>query len=137
MGRLERMRLICNIESKLNSRLLVFITGDRTGLETIIASDSVPHIFRHLTSIGDQEKVHLFLYSAGGLTIAGFGIVNMIREFCKLFSVIVPYKALSTATLIALDNIIMSRMGQLSPIDPSVQHTLGPTVALPNQPCMI
>ena len=59
----------------------------------------------------------------------------MIHEFCDEFNVIVPFKALSTATLIALgaNEIIMTPMGQLSPIDPSVEHPLGPVVQIPGQ----
>jgi hypothetical protein len=86
-------------------------------------------------SIGRQERISLYLYSTGGLTIAGYVLVNLIREFCNKLVVIVPFKALSTATLITLgaDEIIMTPMGQLSPIDPSVEHPLGPQVQLPGQ----
>jgi hypothetical protein len=86
--------------------------------------------------MGFQEKIDLYLYSTGGLTMAGFGLVNLIREFCKSFNVIVPFKALSCGTLIALgaDEIIMTKMGQLSPIDPSLTSPLGPQVPLPGLP---
>ncbi len=130
------MQLIKDIEAKTKSRLLVFITGDRRGRETRIAGDAFPFIYRLLTLIGERKDLNLFLYTTGGITIAGYGIVNIIREFVKEFTVIVPFKALSTGTLIALgaNNIIMSKMGLLSPIDPSLQHPLGPTVELPGRP---
>lgn len=78
----------------------------------------------------------MYLYSTGGLTIAGYALVNLFREFCEELNVLIPFKALSTATLIALgaNEIIMAKMGQLSPIDPSVQHALGPIVQMPGQP---
>lgn len=62
--------------------------------------------------------------------------MNLFREFCEELNVLIPFKALSTATLIALgaNEIIMAKMGQLSPIDPSVQHALGPIVQMPGQP---
>ena len=68
------------------------------------------------------------LYTNGGITNAGFAIVNLIREYCDKFNIIVPFKCLSTGTLIALgaDEILMSKVGQLSPIDPSTFHALGP-----------
>ena len=122
------MSLIHKIENKTNSRLLVYITGDRRGLETKIAFDTFPFIFQHLAQMGYQKKISLYLYSTGGITMAGYALVNLIREYCDSFDVIIPFKALSCATLIALgaDNIILTRMAQLSPIDPSVQSPLGP-----------
>jgi len=78
----------------------------------------------------------LFLYGTGGITMAGYGLVNLIREFCDSFGVIIPFKAHSTATLVALgaDDIVMTRMGQLSPIDPSIVSPLGPQIQIPGQP---
>jgi sulfur relay (sulfurtransferase) DsrC/TusE family protein len=128
MTRDERMALIQRIENKTNSKLLVYITGDRRGLETKIAFDTFPFILQHLTQIGHQEKISLYLYSTGGITMAGYALVNLIREYCDSFDVIIPFKALSCATLVALgaDKIVLSKMAQLSPIDPSVQSPLGP-----------
>ena len=136
MNRAERMKLISDIEKERGSKLLIYITGDRGGLETRISTDVFPFIFKHLSKIGNQEKIDLLIYTVGGITIAGYGLVNMIREFCKSLNIIIPFKALSTGTLIALgaNEIIMSKLGQLSPIDPSLEHPLGPRINLPNQP---
>lgn len=136
MERGERKELIKKIEEKRNSRLLVYITGDRRGLETRIGMDIFPMFHEHLMRIGKQERIDLFLYSPGGITIAGYALVNLIREFCKEFNVIIPFKALSCATLISLgaNEVITTPMGQLSPIDPSVQHPLGPVIQIPGQP---
>jgi hypothetical protein len=114
----------------------VYITGDRRNLETKIATDIFPMFHKHLMRIGQQKKIDLFLYSTGGTTIAAYALVNLIREFCDEFNVIVPFKALSSATLISLgaNEIVMTPMGQLSPIDPSVGHPLGPVVQIPGQP---
>ena len=68
--------------------------------------------------------------------MTGYAIANLLREFAEQYDVIVPFKAWSCATLIVLgaDNIIMTRMGQLSPIDPSVLSPLGPLAAIPGLP---
>lgn len=68
--------------------------------------------------------------------MAGYALANLLREFSDSYDVIIPFKALSCATLIALgaDNIIMTRMGQLSPIDPSVTSPLGPFAPIPGAP---
>ena len=66
--------------------------------------------------------------------MAGFGLVNLIREYFNDFNVIVPFKAYSCGTLICLgaNEILMTKLGQLSPIDPSLPHPLAPT--LPDNP---
>lgn len=136
MERTKRMELIKKIEEKQDSRLLVYITGDRRGFETKIGMDVFPMFHEHLMRMGKQERIDLFLYSPGGITIAGYALVNLVREFCKEFNVIISFKALSCATLISLgaNEVIMTPMGQLSPIDPSVQHPLGPVIQIPGQP---
>ncbi len=135
MNRPERMGIIGEIEKKRNSRLIAYITGDRSGMETKISADIFPKLHKHLIQMGNQERIDLFLYSTGGITIAGFSLVNLIREFCKDFCVIIPFKALSCATLIALgaNEIVMSKMGQLGPIDPSLEHPLGPIAQIPGR----
>jgi hypothetical protein len=136
MSKSQRQSLIKALEEKRESKIIVYITGDRSGLETKIANDIFPMFHKHLTAIGEQERVELFIYSTGGLTNAGYGLVKLCREFCKEFNVIIPFKAHSCATLISLgaNNIIMTKMGQLSPIDPSLEHPLGPTITIPGQP---
>ena len=136
MQRAERHQLIKEIEKLRGSRVLVYIAGDRQGLETRIAADIFPFFLSHLAQMGPQEKIDLYIYSTGGATIAGYGLVNLIKEFCKSFNVIVPFKAMSCATLIATgaDEIVMTKMGQLSPIDPSLTSPLGPVVSVPGQP---
>lgn len=130
----RRQQLISQIEDERKSKVICYVTGDRQRLETKIANDCHPLIFSHLRQIGPSEKIDLFLYTAGGITVAGWGLVHLIREFCKEFSVLVPYRALSCGTLIGLgaDGIIMGRLGQLGPIDPSTQNPFNPP--LPGAP---
>lgn len=62
-------------------------------------------------------------------------MVSMIREYCHKFSVLVPYKAHSSATMIALgaDEIVMSNLSELSPIDPSTANMFNPIDPLNSQ----
>ncbi len=126
--------LITEIQGLRKSKLLIYFLGDRNKLETKIGMDVIPFINQHLSSMGEIEKLDLFIYSTGGIIMAGFGLVNLIREYCNDFNVIVPFKAYSCATLICLgaNEIIMTKLGQLSPIDPSLPHPLAPT--LPTKP---
>jgi hypothetical protein len=128
MTRDNRRELIQHIEAARGTRLLCYVTGDRKGHETKIASDIFPFVYEHLLGFGHVETIDLFLYTTGGDSVAGWGLVNLIREFCDKLNVIIPFRALSCGTLIALgaDEIVMGRGGQLSPLDPSVSSPYNP-----------
>lgn len=106
------------------SRVLVYWTTDMARVsEAVILS-----LYDQLTAIGKTEKLDLFLYTRGGDTEAPWRIVSLIREFCDQFAVLVPHRASSAGTLIAMgaDEIVMSPLGILGPIDPSRTHPLLP-----------
>lgn len=128
MAKNDRIRLIQEIEKARGTRLLCYVTGDRRNHETKIATDIFSFVYEHLLAFGHTTAVDLFLYTTGGDSIAGWGLVNLIREFCDKLNVIIPFKALSCGTLIALgaDEIVMGRGGQLSPLDPSVSSPYNP-----------
>lgn len=127
---LERKKLYEAIEKERNSKLLVYVTGDKAGWETQIANDATDYISDQLDKIGVVEKISLLLFTNGGSTLAGWNIVNLIRQFCDDFEIIVPSKARSTGTLMCLgaNRIIMTKQATLGPIDPSVNTPLNPTV---------
>jgi hypothetical protein len=60
--------------------------------------------------------------------------VNLIRQYSKDFALLVPHRAFSAATLIAMgaNAIVMHKMGCLGPIDPSVANAFNP--AAPGAP---
>jgi len=132
----ERKKLFAALEQELNARVFVVLTGDRQGMETRIAPDILPLVSEHLSRIGLTETLALFLYTPGGDSIAGWGLVNLIRQYCKKLQVLVPFRALSCGTLIALgaDEILMGRHGLLSPIDPSVASPFNPPAPGGEQP---
>ncbi len=126
----ERKNLIKKLETSLDAKILALVTGDRQGMETRIAPDILSLVSEHLASIRPTENLALFLYTAGGDTIVGWGLVNLLRQYCQRFSVLVPFRALSCGTLIALgaDSIMMGKHGLLSPVDPSVSSPFNPPV---------
>jgi hypothetical protein len=132
----ERKELISKLERGLDARVLALITGDRQGMETRIAPDVLPLISEHLSRAGSTRDLALFLYTLGGDSIAGWGLVNLIRQFCNKLKVLVPFRALSCGTLIALgaDEILMGKHGLLSPIDPSVASPFNPPAPGVQQP---
>ena len=125
--------LITAIEGQRGgSHVIAYITSDRPGpVGARVAPDIIPLFSKQLHEIapsGKVPKIDLFLYSAGGDTMVPWRLVSMIREHCDQFSVLVPYKAHSAATMIALgaDEIVMSDLSELSPIDPSTANVFNP-----------
>lgn len=125
---MKRKELIQALEKERGSRAIAYITGEHAPFRTQIAQDIVPFLGKQLDRIGQVEKISLFLYTHGGDMLAPVRIVKLIRNHCKEFEVLVPYRAHSAGTLIALgaDKIVMSRLGELTPVDPSTGHPFNP-----------
>lgn len=125
-----RRALIDALEKLRGSRVICFATGDRGQQEIQIGQDVLPKLYEHLTQIGHVPRLDLVLYSRGGHTLTGFALANALREFADQVAIVVPFRAHSCATLIALgaDEILMGPFGELSPIDPSITTPHGPYV---------
>jgi len=126
---MNRKELIQKIEKERDSKVITYITGDRQGPTSgRVAMDIIPIVSQQLRKIGKVKNIDLFLYSTGGDTMVPWRLVSMIREYCDKFSVIIPYKAHSAATMISLgaDEIVMSDLSELSPIDPSTTNAFNP-----------
>ncbi len=125
----SKIQLIQQIESLRKSRVITYFTSDRQGpVNARVAMDIIPLISKQLQAVGKTQNIDLFLYSSGGDTMVPWRLVSMFREYCDKFSVIVPYKAHSAATMIALgaDEVVMSNLSELSPIDPSTSNVFNP-----------
>ena len=130
----QRKELYKKIERFSKSRVLCYVTGDRQNLGIQIAKDVIDHFVQHLDVIGVTKKISLVIYSRGGDLLAGWNIVNLVRQFCDELTVIIPMKAHSTATLIALgaSSVMMTKQATLGPIDPSLNGPLNPAMPGPN-----
>lgn len=128
MSRNKRKELIENIEKKRKTRLIAYITGDKPNFGTKIADDVIPLFYNILRKIGKVENLDIFLYSRGGNTLTPWRLVNLLREYSNKLSVLIPFRAHSATTLIALgaDEIIMGPLGELSPVDPSITTPFNP-----------
>jgi hypothetical protein len=127
---MDKKTLIQKIEESRKSRVISYLTSDRQGpMNARVAMDIIPIISKQLQAMGKTPNIDLFLYSTGGDTMVPWRLVSMIREYCDKFSVLVPYKAHSAATMIALgaDEIVMSDLSEISPIDPSTANVFNPS----------
>src|SRR3989338_3090746 len=127
---MDKTQLLSQIQGLRRSRVVTYLTSDRQGpINARVAMDIIPIISKQLRIIGKTDNIDLFLYSAGGDTMVPWRLVSMIREYCEEFSVLIPYKAHSAATMISLgaDYIVMSDLSELSPIDPSTANIFNPS----------
>ncbi|MEI7832299.1 MAG: hypothetical protein WCJ56_03765 [bacterium] len=137
MGREHRLEIIQEIEEQRNSNVVTYITSDRAPISAQITEDAVLPLYRHLLAIAKantgKDKIDLFIYSRGGDVSVPWRIVSMIREFCDEFSVLIPYRAQSAATMISMgaDSIIMGRKAELGPIDPTLNRRVSGEASTP------
>jgi len=95
--------------------------------------DTIRPVYDHLEALSKEKnkhplKIDLFLHSNGGDGTVPWRLVTLIREYTDHFSVLVPFRAFSAATLTALgaDSIVMHRMGMLGPTDATVGNNFNP-----------
>lgn len=125
---MTKIDLFKKLEAERNSRIISYATSDRPPFVTKIAGDVVPLLGNLLDSIGKVKKISLLLYTSGGDMLAPVRIVKLIRNHCDEFEVLVPYKAHSAGTLVCLgaDTIVMGKLGELTPVDPTTGHPFNP-----------
>ncbi|MBW6410718.1 SDH family Clp fold serine proteinase [Clostridium weizhouense] len=118
----NRKSLIKEISEIRNSKVICYICGDRKNVSIRIAPDIIPIFYNQLKNIDKNDKIDLILYTKGGDVLTALRLVELIYEFTDNFSVIVPYKAYSSGTLICLgaSEIVMGKMSELSPVDPNI-----------------
>ena len=132
MSKESRLGLIDSIERHRGTKVITYVTSTRTNLEVQMAIDMIRKIYEHLHTIEEDKKgkidIDLFLVSNGGDGTVPWRLVTLIREYAKKFSVLIPFRAFSAATLTALgaDEIIMHPMGMLGPTDPTVANSFNP-----------
>ncbi|MGD2126128.1 MAG: hypothetical protein PVG99_08620 [Desulfobacteraceae bacterium] len=127
MSKEKRLELIEWIQEKRNSYVITYILSDRPNVEGNISPDAVREMYNLLCELKPFDKkkeLDLFICARRGDNAVPWQIAGMIRELFSRFNVIVPYKAHSAATMIALgaDKIIMGERGELSPIDIAVTY---------------
>ena len=115
MGYQDRKLIYEQIEKDRCSQVLAFITSDRKDMQTVIAQDCVEPFVDLLEQIGVTERVSLILHTDGGQTLAAWRLVNLLKMFCDDLEVLVPSKALSAGTLMAIgaDRVIMTKQAAL------------------------
>lgn len=131
----DRKKIIKQIEDQRKGRTLVAICNfDRRsvpelpGLRTEFHADVKEALYRVLKESPIDKGLDVFLYTRGGDTNSVWPIACLLREFDPDFEVLVPFRAHSAGTMLALaaKRIVMTRLGELSPIDPTTGNQFNP-----------
>lgn len=138
MPRENRQRLIQQLQELRGSRIVSYITANRIsrikvpGFATQLAAEPLPLLSKLLNDIGKIESIELFLHTRGGDTNSIWPLVNAIKEFCRKFNVLVPFRAHSGGTLMCLgaNEVVMTIRSELSPIDPTTGNQFNPIDAV-------
>ena len=127
----KRIQLIRAIEDMRNSFVITYMCGDRRGAPPAqISEDAIRPMYDHIRDLPKSSKIDLFLYSRGGAVEVPWRMITMLREHCQNLGVLIPYRAHSAATLMALVPHFISFTTKLPP---SPQ----PTACLYMSTCMV
>jgi serine dehydrogenase proteinase len=129
MGFEQRRALIRKIEELRGSKVICYLTSLRFGQNAQISDDHVRVFFDQLRLLPNRKaKLDIFLCSDGGTATVPWRLIPTCREFAEEIGVLVPFRAYSAATQIALgaDQIVMHPFGELGPVDPAVANEFNP-----------
>lgn len=125
---IERCKtIIKELEESLNKRIIVYFSSEVGTDESSMVNDEDVFIIENLLTIPSAKKdLVLILHSNGGQSLSAERIIDVCKNYCvqkndeSKFIVIVPKKAKSAATIVALgsDNIFLRDTAELGPVDP-------------------
>lgn len=130
MGTQERREKIAELEKKLGSTVICFLTSDRLNVDqptNVITRDCAKIFHHHLPAGKRYDTLSFYLVSHGGDMDVPWEMVKLLRSHCKKLQVVIPYICHSAATMIAIgcDEIIAGPRAQLSPTDPTLNVRTG------------
>lgn len=119
--------IIKDLEKSLNKRVISYFSSEVGNDAASMVNDEDVFIIENLLSIPSTKKdLVLILHSNGGYSLSAERIIDVCRNYCiqrnddSKFFVVVPKKAKSAATIIALgsDKIYLRNTAELGPVDP-------------------
>lgn len=93
-----------------------------------ICGNDVQAMYEVLRAVQPSGRATLFVKSDGGDGQSALRLICLLREYVDHLTVLVPLACASAATMLALgaDAIQMGPLAYLTPVDTSLEHSLGP-----------
>ncbi len=120
-------QIIKELEDKFDKRIICYFASELGNDQNSMINDEDVFLIESLLSLKSPKKdLILILESSGGLANSAERIIDVCRTYClgknesSKFYVIVPKKAKSAATIVALgaDKIYLRDTAELGPVDP-------------------
>ena len=125
---IERCKVIIkDLENRMNKRVIAYFSSEIGSDAASMVNDEDVFLIENLLSIPCAKKdLVLIMHSNGGYSLSAERIIDVCRNYCKQkndggkFYVIVPKKAKSAATIVALgaDKVYLRDTAELGPVDP-------------------
>lgn len=127
-GSIERCKqIIKELEQKLDKRVIAYFASEVGADSSSMINDEDVFIIENLLSIkSDKKDLVLIMHSNGGYALSAERIIEICKDYCdrrndgSKFIVIIPKKAKSAATIVALaaDKVYLRNTAELGPVDP-------------------
>ena len=116
--------VIAELERKLDATFLTYWNSPNGS----ICTNDVAGLYGVLQAVGESDRACVFIKSDGGSGQVSLRMVNLLRQFSKKLTALVPLECQSAATMLALgaDEIRMGPLAHLSAVDTSLTHDLSP-----------
>lgn len=105
----------------LHSSLLCLFFPD----QSVLSKEHAVTVYDLFRENGPVQDLAVFIHSGGGDIASAYDIVTLCRHYARgKITALVPQYAMSAATLMALgaDELILSKIGKLGPLDPVTIH---------------
>jgi hypothetical protein len=120
----KTQRLIAALNAELNEPVIAYWNS----FSGSICANDVLALYGVLKNLGPVDRLSLFIKSGGGDGESSLRMVNLLRQFTKHLTVLVPLECASAATMLALgaERVLMGPLACLSAVDTSLRHDLSP-----------
>lgn len=109
--------LIKSIEKERDSKVIIYFSRN------LLNANEVTNFYQLFSGNSSFKNLDLILHSNGGIADDAFKMCRLCRQHTKQrFGVLVPYRAKSAATLVALgsDELVMGPASEIGPVDPMI-----------------
>ena len=120
----KTQKILGRLEQELGEPMLTYWNSNKGS----ICQNDVAGLYGLLQRMGKVDRLSMFIKSDGGSGQASLRMVNLLRQYAKHLTVLVPFECQSAATMLALgaDRILMGPIAHLSAVDTSLTHDLSP-----------
>ncbi len=128
----QRDALLREMEEKRDSKVITMIHREEmhNGEDQYITIDNTEELLRKILAVPQDTPIDFIIHCPGGVALSAEQIALALREHKSKVTAIVPYYAMSGATLVCLaaGEIMMEPFSVLGPLDPQIAEFPSPSL---------